>query len=172
MASDSRAGGGIDITLVAAMARGRVIGRDGDMPWHLPADLTHFKAVTLGHPVIMGRRTWDSIGRALPGRRNLVISRSAPSLPDGVECHGSLEAALAACSGESAVMIIGGGEIYRQALPQANRLVLTLIDAEIDGDTHFPAVDWARWRVSRHRRRPADEANAHAMQFVELEALT
>jgi dihydrofolate reductase len=169
MASHSCAGGGIDIILVAAMARGQVIGREGGMPWHLPADLAHFKAVTLGHPVIMGRRTWDSIGRALPGRRNLVISRRSPSLPDGVECHGSLDQALAACSGESAVMIIGGGEIYRQALPQASRLVLTLIDAEIDGDTHFPAVDWARWRVTRHRSRPADEANPYALQFVELE---
>lgn len=169
MAGDSRTGGGIDITLVAAMARGQVIGREGGMPWHLPADLAHFKAVTLGHPVIMGRRTWDSIGRPLPGRRNLVISRSAPTLPEGVECHASLEGALATCTDESAVMIIGGGEIYRQALPQATRLVLTLIDAEIEGDTHFPEIDWPRWRLMRHRSRPADDANAHALQFIELE---
>lgn len=170
MASDPRPSGGLNITLVAAMARDGVIGRNGDMPWHLPADLAHFKAVTMGHPVIMGRRTWDSIGRPLPGRRNLVISRSQLALPAGVECHASLAGALDSCADEAEVMVIGGAQIYGQALPHATRLVLTLIDATInDGDTHFPVFDRSRWRVCAHRSRPADEANPYRLQFIELQ---
>jgi len=156
------------ITLVAAMSRGRVIGREGGMPWHLPADLKHFKAVTLGHPVIMGRRTFDSIGRALPGRRNVVISRSAPQLPPGVVLASSLENALRACSDATEVMVIGGGEIYHQSLPLASRLELTFIEADIDGDTHFPAIDDRQWRVARMESRPADERNAYALHFVRM----
>jgi dihydrofolate reductase len=157
-----------EITLVAAMSRGRVIGRQGGMPWHLPADLKHFKDVTLGYPVIMGRRTFDSIGRALPGRKNVVISRSAPQLPPGVVLASSLENALRACSDAAEVMVIGGGEIYHQALPLASRLELTFIDADIEGDTQFPAIDGRQWRVSRMESRPADERNAYALRFVRM----
>ncbi|NDY95911.1 type 3 dihydrofolate reductase [Wenzhouxiangella limi] len=157
------------LTLVAAMARGRVIGRDGTMPWHLPADLRHFKRITLGHPVIMGRRTFESIGRPLPGRTNLVISRSRPQLPPGVCLVGSLEAALAEVAEEHPAMVIGGGQIYAAALPLAERLELTLIDAEVDGDTWFPALRWSDWRVAAVRTRPADERNPHRLNFVSLE---
>jgi dihydrofolate reductase len=157
-----------EITLVAAMSRNRVIGRHGEMPWHLPADLKHFKAITLGYPVIMGRRTFDSIGRALPGRRNVVISRSRPELPDGVELASSLEEALASCGDVDRVMVIGGGEIYRQSLELARRLELTLIDAEIEGDTHFPEIDLREWALRSMQSRPADARNAHALRFVRL----
>lgn len=156
------------VTLVAAMARNRVIGRHGDMPWHLPADLAHFKQITLGHPVIMGRKTFESIGRPLPGRLNVVISRGRPDLPDGVVRADGLDSALAACQGHAEVMVIGGGEIYRQALPLACRLVITLIDADIEGDTFFPAFDGPVWRLLASRSRPADERNDHALVFAEF----
>lgn len=156
------------ITLVAAMARDRVIGRDGVMPWHLPADLRHFKEVTLGHPVLMGRKTFESIGRPLPGRTNVVISRSRPALPDGVRLAGSLDEAVALAGEETELMVIGGGEIYAQALPLAERLELTLIDARIDGQTRFPAFDLADWRVAAARARPADAANPHVLTFLTL----
>ncbi|MEN1727705.1 MAG: type 3 dihydrofolate reductase [Pseudomonadota bacterium] len=157
------------ITLVAAMSRNRVIGRDGDMPWHLPADLKHFKAVTLGFPVIMGRRTFESIGRALPGRLNVVVSRATPELPDGVLLAHGLESAIEACAEAEQIMVIGGGEIYRQALPLAERLELTLIDAEIDGDTHFPEFSLHDWHLRRLQARPADERNSHALRFATFE---
>ena len=150
------------------MSRDRVIGQGGRMPWHLPADLKHFKAVTLGHPVVMGRRTFDSIGRALPGRRNVVISRSKPDLPDGVMLAHGLDEALEACAGAERVMVIGGGEIYAQAMPLADFLELTLIDAAIDGDTHFPYFSLRNWAVLRLQSRPADERNAYALRFVRL----
>lgn len=156
------------LTLVAALARGGVIGRDGDMPWHLPADLRHFKQLTLGHPVIMGRRTYESIGRPLPGRTNLVISRSQPQLPDGVLLADSLGAALAQVAGGPSAMVIGGGQIYAEALPLAQRLELTLIDAEVQGDTWFPQIGWSQWRVEALRARPADARNPHSLHFVSL----
>ena len=158
-----------ELVLVAAMARGRVIGRDGDMPWHLPADLAHFKALTLGHPVLMGRRTFESIGRPLPGRTNIVISRTRPQLPDGVELAAGLEEGMRLAADASQLMVIGGGQIYAEALPLAQRLELTLIDAEIDGDTFFPAFDPQDWRVRATQARPADARNAYALNFITLE---
>ncbi|MFW5815636.1 MAG: dihydrofolate reductase [Wenzhouxiangella sp.] len=156
------------LTLVAAMAHGGVIGRDGTMPWHLPADLRHFKRITLGHPVIMGRRTFESIGRALPGRTNVVISRSRPRLPPAVCLVDSLEAALSEVAESPAAMVIGGGQIYAAALPLAERLELTLIDAQVDGDTWFPALRWPDWKVVAVRTRPADERNPLRLNFVSL----
>lgn len=156
-----------ELTLVAAMARDRIIGAEGGMPWHLPADLKHFKAVTLGHPVLMGRRTFESIGRPLPGRTNVVISRGHPELPEGVILAHSLDEAIQQVPSER-IMVIGGGEIYRQALPRAARLELTLIDAKIDGDTTFPCWDPREWHLARMGTRPADEANEHALTFATL----
>ena len=156
------------VTLVAAMARDRVIGHAGVMPWHLPADLQHFKALTLGHPVVMGRKTFQSIGRALPGRLNIVISRSAPAWPEGVVGVDSLAAALAAAGTVDRVMVIGGGEIYTQALPLADGLELTLIDADCPGDTRFPALDLSEWLVRTVDVRPADVRNASPLSFVSL----
>jgi dihydrofolate reductase len=153
-----------EIVLVAALARNRVIGLDGGMPWHLPADLKHFKRVTLGRPVVMGRRTFESIGRPLPGRRNIVLSARWSSAPDGAEIFATLEDALAALGGET-VMIIGGGALYEQALPLADRLELTLVDAAPDGDTRFPAWQREDWKLRTMERRPADDANEYALVF-------
>lgn len=157
-----------EVTLVAAMARNRVIGDRGGMPWHLPADLKHFRAVTTGHPVVMGRRTYASIGRALPKRLNIVISRSAPRLPEGVLVAGSLEEAIG-LAGADRVMVIGGGQIYRQALPRADRMELTLIDAVVDGDTRFPAWAASQWRLAGMVSRPADEDNPSNLVFATFE---
>ena len=123
------------ISLIAAMANNRVIGKDNDMPWHMPADLAHFKKVTLGKPVIMGRKTFESIGRPLPGRTNIVITRNLDWQHDGVEVVDSPEQALAKVAGVDEVMIIGGGNIYQQFLPQAENLSLHFIDLDVDGDT-------------------------------------
>ncbi|MFO7762937.1 MAG: dihydrofolate reductase [Wenzhouxiangellaceae bacterium] len=153
-----------EIVLVAAMGRNRVIGRDGGMPWHLPADLKHFKAVTMDHPIVMGRRTFESIGRALPGRRNIVLSRSLAEAPPGCERTASLEEALEG-SASGPLMVIGGGALYRAALPLAARMELTFIDASPDGDTHFPRWSHADWRLDAMRRRPADTANPYALVF-------
>lgn len=157
------------VVLVAAMARNRVIGCDGAMPWHLPADLKHFKTVTMGHPVVMGRKTFESIGKPLPGRKNVVISRGKPKLPDGVMLASSLDQALGYCEGAGEVMIIGGGEIYRQALPLAHRMELTFVDTQVDGDTLFP--DWSAdgWRLVSMEARPADDANPYRLTFCSFE---
>jgi dihydrofolate reductase len=144
------------ITLVAAVARNGVIGSDGGLPWHLPADLKHFKAVTLGHPMIMGRRTFESIGRVLPGRRTIVVTRDpAWSAPPGVTVARSVDEAIEVAAtgpepetGDRAIMVVGGGEIYRQTLHRADRLEITHVEADVAGDTSFPTIDPALWRVS------------------------
>lgn len=157
------------ITLVVAVARNGVIGRGAALPWHLPDDLRRFKALTLGKPVIMGRRTFESIGRPLPGRRNLVLARSAAPLPEGVERVASLAEALARCAGVDEVCVIGGGEIFRLALPLADRIELTEVRADIEGDVHFPAPDRAQWRECARSEHAADERHAYPMSFVTLE---
>ncbi|MCC7462169.1 MAG: dihydrofolate reductase [Gammaproteobacteria bacterium] len=157
------------ITLVAAVADNGVIGARGALPWHLPDDLRHFKALTFGHPVLMGRRTFAAIGRPLPGRRNLVLTRGAGALPAGVEAVGSLAAALARCAGEREVFVIGGGEVYRQALPLAARLELTRVHACPEGDAWFVLPDAAAWREVRRCEHCADDRHAHAMTFQTLD---
>ncbi len=157
------------ISIIAAMANNRVIGKDGKLPWRLPADLQFFKRTTMGKPIIMGRVTWDSLGRPLPGRRNIVVSRSEPDLPEGAEWQPSLPAALDAVSDEDEAMIIGGASIYEQALPLADRLYLTLVDAAVDGDAWFPEFDARQWReISRETHEP-DEKNRYSCAFVVLE---
>jgi dihydrofolate reductase len=133
------------ISLIAALASNRVIGRQGALPWHLPEDLRRFKALTLGHPVLMGRRTWESIGRPLPGRRNIVITRQADYRPSGAEVFPDLGSALEALAGAPEVFVIGGGELYAAALPLAHRLQLTELHQEVEGDAHFPPRDPAQW---------------------------
>lgn len=146
------------ISLVVAMARNRTIGMGGKMPWHLPEDLKRFKAITTGHPIVMGRKTFDSIGRPLPGRTNFVITRDGSKAIPGCRIAASLDEALAQASaaevpGHDEVCVVGGGEIYRQALPRAGRLHLTLIDRDFDGDAFFPEFDWKDWTViSREER--------------------
>lgn len=125
------------ISLIAALAVDRVIGMENAMPWNLPADLAWFKRNTLNKPVVMGRHTWESIGRPLPGRKNIVIS-SQPGTDDRVQWVKSVDEAIAACGDAPEIMVIGGGRVYEQFLPKAQKLYLTHIDAEVEGDTHFP----------------------------------
>ncbi|HDN9005693.1 type 3 dihydrofolate reductase [Aeromonas sp. 602658] len=155
------------ISMIAAMAHDRVIGKDNQMPWHLPADLAHFKRVTLGKPVLMGRKTFESIGRPLPGRRNLVISRNPDYQAEGIEVVGSVEAALALLAGSSVeeLMVIGGGHLYAEMLPSADCLYLTRIDLAVEGDTRFPAFDDGQWQRVECESHPADEKNPHPYSF-------
>ena len=159
------------IILVAAHARNVVIGRDGDMPWRLPSDLKHFKAATLGTPVIMGRKTWLSIDRPLPGRANIVVSRSDFSA-EGVETVASLEAALelardrAQPDGAEQVSIIGGGQIYAQAIGLADELLLTEVDADIEGDTVFPEIDSTVWQKLSLSEPVKSEKDSHSVRFA------
>jgi dihydrofolate reductase len=155
------------VCLVAAMGRNRAIGMDGKMPWHLPAELRHFKETTLGKPIVMGRKTWESIGRPLPGRQNIVVSRSMKVAPPGVEVVASLQQALQAAQGDE-VMIIGGGELYLEALPLATRMVLTMVDFAPQADTFFPAWETGGWQESSRQAKPADTQNPYACEVIEL----
>ncbi|MCG4452523.1 dihydrofolate reductase [Pseudomonas sp. MMS21-TM103] len=142
----------LPLCLIAALAQNRVIGRANQLPWHLPADLKHFKALTLGKPIIMGRKTWDSLGRPLPGRLNLVVSRQPGLQFDGAEVFASLEAAIVRAEqwareqGVDELMLIGGAQLYQQALPLAARLYLTRVDISPEGDAWFPEFDAAAWQ--------------------------
>lgn len=156
------------LAAVVAMARNRVIGRDNQLPWHLPADLAHFKRLTLGKPVIMGRRVYDSIGRPLPERHNIVLSRDRSlRLADCTVVHDP-EEALRAAGPAGEVAIIGGEQIYRLFLPRLDVIHLTLVDAEIEGDTFFPEPP-GRWREVSREHRPADRHNPYALDFITLE---
>jgi dihydrofolate reductase len=157
------------IVLVVAVADNGVIGRGGTLPWHLPDDLKFFKAVTMGKPLLMGRRTFESIGRPLPGRRNLVLTRGAGAFPAGVETVTSIDAALALLPEAPELCVIGGATLFAQALPIARRLYLTEVHGEIAGDVHFPPWNRADWRETERREHPADERHLYAMSFVTLE---
>ena len=157
------------LSLIAAMAHQRVIGCEGNMPWHLPADLSWFKQNTLGKPIILGRKTWDSIGRALPGRRNLVISRDTAFQPSGAERFASPDAAWEAVASAPEVMIVGGAQIYRHFLARADRLYLTLIDADFTGDTFFPDYNQYQWHEVERINCPADAKNPYPYSFLVLE---
>lgn len=156
------------LTLIVARARNGVIGRDNALPWRLPEDLQHFKRTTLGAPIIMGRKTWDSIGRPLPGRRNIVVSRNRDLQLEGAEVVGSLEDAQRLCVGVEQVFLIGGAQLYAEALPSADRLIVTEIDADVAGDAYFPAIDRSKWvEVSRETHHSA--ANGFDYAFVTYE---
>lgn len=159
------------VELVAAVAANGVIGRDGGLPWHLPDDLRHFRALTWGHVVVMGRRTFESIGRALPGRRCVVVSRSLREAPQGVELARSLEEALRKAGAAEVVYVIGGAALYAAALPLASRLHLTELDEAVEGDTYFPAFDRAAWRVVIERRHERDERQANAFTLRTYERI-
>lgn len=156
-------------SLIVARARNGTIGRDNAMPWHLPADLAHFKRTTLGHPVIMGRRTWESLGRALPGRRNIVVSRSPSYRAPGAEVVRSLEEAWRAAGQADEAFVIGGAQLYAEALAVADRIYLTEVAADVEGDTRFPPLAPGEWRESLLAEHPADERNPFALRFLLLE---
>ena len=137
------------LSLIAAMARHRVIGVDNRLPWHVPEDLQHFKRITLGKPIIMGRRTWVSLGRPLPGRHNIVLTRQSEWVAEGATVVTSLDAALIAATDAEEVFVIGGAELYQLALPRAQRIYLTEIELDVVGDAYFPPLDTAQWQVAR-----------------------
>ncbi|VXB93475.1 dihydrofolate reductase [Luteimonas sp. 9C] len=158
------------LVLVAALDRQRAIGRGNAMPWHLPDDFRHFKTLTVGRPIVMGRRTAESLGRALPGRTNLVLTRSGRAPFDGMQAVATLEAAIAAAKAQDAteLCVIGGGEIYALALPCADVLQLTHVDTVVEGaDAFFPAWDAATWQEISRTAHAADARHAHAFAFVE-----
>lgn len=157
------------VSLIVAMGAGRVIGRDNALPWHLPADLQHFRALTRGKPVIMGRKTHESIGRPLPKRRNIVVSRNPSYRAEGCEVVGSLREALALAPPCEEAMVIGGASLYTEALPLADRLYITEVHGSFEGDTFFPAIDPSKWTEIDHVQRPADDANACTMTFRTLD---
>lgn len=157
------------LSLIVAHDLDGLIGRDGDLPWRLPKDLQYFKRLTLGNTVLMGRRTWDSLPRKpLPERDNWVLSRDPGFAPEGAQVFADLDVALhAPCTGER--LVIGGAELYRQALPRAQRLYLTLVQARVPGDTYFPPYRREDWRLLAREDHPADERHAHAYSFLTLE---
>ena len=157
------------ISLVVAASTNNVIGRNGELPWHIGEDLRHFKAVTMGHPIVMGRRTFESIGRALPGRLNIVVTRNPHYVAEGCTVVDSPAAALRAADEAEEVMIIGGSEIYRLFLPMAERVYLTRVEAKIDGDATFPALESNTWRIVDEQRFEADESREYTFSFQTLD---
>lgn len=162
------------ISIVVAMARNGVIGRDNGLPWHLPDDLGWFRDVTMGKPVIMGRKTYESIPprfRPLPGRHNIVITRQANYAAPGATAVASPQAALTAAADADEIMVAGGSSVYTAFLPQTGRIYLTQIDADVDGDAYFPVVDWSQWRERFRAAHPADERHALAFRWLILERI-
>ena len=156
------------LSAVVAASDNDVIGRGNALPWHLPADLAHFKRLTLGKPILMGRMTFEAIGRPLPGRRNLVLSRGGFAAP-GVETVASLAEARALLAGEPELAIIGGAQLYRQALPELDLIHLTRVHCRIEGDAHLPPLPAEQWREVAREERAADEKNPCAMSFITLQ---
>ena len=157
------------ISLIVAASTNNVIGTQGDLPWRLSDDLKRFKAITMGKPIIMGRLTWESIGRPLPGRQNIVVTRQTGYAAEGCDVLTSVDEALEAAGAAPEVMVIGGGDIYRQLLPRAGRVYLTRVEAEVDGDTVFPELDEADWELVASEAREANEKNAYAYTFMTFE---
>lgn len=158
------------IQIVVAYARNRVIGRDNDLPWRLPGDLAHFKRSTMGCPIIMGRKTWESLGRPLPGRHNIVISRNAGYAASGATVCATLSDALAACADEPRACIIGGEQLFRAALPITDEIIATEIHADVPGDTFFPEFDRSEWEEVERLAQPAE--NELQYDFVTLRRRT
>ncbi len=153
------------VSIIVAMAENNVIGRDMDLPWHISADLKRFKALTMGHHIVMGRKTYESIGRLLPGRTTVIITRQENYQVEGAVVVNSLEEAQAVATGDSELFIIGGGQIYELALSSADKLHVTRVHTEVDGDTRFPQVPWDNWTLVNTERHSADEKNDYDYTF-------
>ena len=159
------------ISIIVAMDEQGVIGFNGDLPWHLSADLQHFKKITMGHPIMMGRKTHESIGRPLPGRENIVITRNENYAAEGCTVLHSPDEAFDHCKNKQEVIIMGGAELYKQTLEQTARLYLTEIHARVEGDTFFPEFDRGEWKEKQRNDYPADEKNDYAFSFMVLDRL-
>ncbi len=156
------------ISMIAAMAENRIIGKDNQMPWHLPADFQWFKRCTMGKPIVMGRKTYESIGRPLPGRKNIVLTRDSSLVIDGVTCVSSIDEAVSIAGDIDELMIIGGGAVYEYCLPLASKLYVTYVDAQLEGDTQFP--QWgSEFEETFCEHYEKDERNAYDLRFVILE---
>jgi dihydrofolate reductase len=153
------------LSLIAAMDRNRLIGCENRLPWHLPADLQHFKRITMGKPILMGRKTWESLGRPLPGRLNIAISRNTDYEAEGAVVVSSLDEAVEAAGEAEEIMIIGGANLYQQALSRVNRLYLTRVDAAFEGDAWFPKINEDEWELSVVESHEPDDANAYPYRF-------
>jgi dihydrofolate reductase len=158
------------ITIVVAIASNYDIGKNNQLLWHLPNDLKHFKEITSGGTIIMGRKTFDSVGKPLPRRRNIVITRQAIEIP-GCEVVGSIDEAIALCKTEHEVFIVGGAEIYRQAMHLVNRIYLTIVHHTFDADTFFPEIDYKDWKETDHEDYETDEKHAFKYSFITLERI-
>jgi len=157
------------VSLIVAMAKNGVIGDAGRIPWHLPTELARFKRITLGHHIVMGRKTWESIGRLLPGRRSVIVSRNPRYGVPGAIVADSLRAAIAICLYDEEVFVIGGAELFREALPIADRLYVTVVDAEVAGDTVMPAIDFSVWQAIESEDVAADDRNPYSFRFTRYE---
>jgi len=153
------------VSLIVAISENGVIGRDSDLPWRLSADLRRFKRLTMGHHIIMGRKTFESIGRLLPGRTSVVITRQPDYTVEGALVAHDFDGAMRLCGDDDEVFVIGGGQIYNLALPQTERLYVTRVHANVDGDTHFPEIDIKQWRLLEEERFDADDRNEHEHTF-------
>jgi dihydrofolate reductase len=157
------------VTLIAARARNGVIGRNNQMPWKIPGEQAYFKRMTMGSPIVMGRKTWESLGRALPGRHNIVVTRNPAFKATGADVVGSLDDALKVAGDVGQIFVIGGAQLYASAMPRARRVLLTEIDADFDGDTYMPAIDRTQWReTGRETHAPAGD-RPFAYSFVVYE---
>jgi dihydrofolate reductase len=154
------------LSLIAAMARNRVIGAGNKIPWHLPGEMKMFKTITMGHPIVMGRNTWESIGRLLPGRTTIIVSRQRGYHVQGAIVAASLDDAIAACGSADEIFVIGGAQLYAAALPRADRIYLTMVDADVKGDTLMPQFDLARWREHSLQAFAADEKNPYNYELT------
>jgi dihydrofolate reductase len=155
------------VTLILARARNGVIGASGGLPWRLPEDLAFFKRTTMGHPIVMGRKTWESIGRPLPGRRSVVVTRDRSFAAAGAEVVHSLDQAVALCSDSDEIFVIGGAQLYAEALPRADRLLLTEIHADFEGDTFMPAAAAEDWAEAGREHHPPSDQRAFGFDFVD-----
>ncbi|MFT5525426.1 MAG: dihydrofolate reductase [Pirellulaceae bacterium] len=160
------------ISLIVAKSKNNAIGLDGDLPWRISADLKRFKRVTMGHHLVMGRKTFDSIGRLLPGRTTIILTRQVDFACAGALVAHSIDEAIHQASGDDEIFIIGGAEIYRQALPQVERIYLTSVDSTVNGDVFFPALDDQQWRVVEESEHPADEKNEYSHRYQVLDRAT
>ncbi|MES9970832.1 MAG: type 3 dihydrofolate reductase [Candidatus Thiodiazotropha sp.] len=156
------------ISIIAAVAKNGVIGVNNSLPWRLPADLQHFKSLTMGKPIIMGRRTWESLPGLLPGRRHIVITHNPDYRAEGCEVVNSVDQALQVAGEVPEVMIVGGGGLYGQMLPRADRLYLTLVEISVDGDAYFPEIDWDAWQEVSRETHPKDNSNQFPYTFIVL----
>ncbi|WP_257667684.1 dihydrofolate reductase [Parapedobacter tibetensis] len=159
------------LSIIVAAAENNAIGKDNELLWHLPNDLKFFKQTTTGHPIIMGRKTFDSVGKPLPHRRNIIITRQPDYVIEGAEVVQSLEEAVACCKGRTEVFIVGGAEIYRQALPLVSRVYLTRVHASMEGDRYFPELDENEWVLVSSESHLPDERHAHGYTFMVYERM-